>query len=560
MTLAPPVQRSASDPHLLDYRLERTFEILLTAASGEKLTPQSNEEFVRGCADTDEVVIEVVPSRRRQTVLGIGSSFTEAAAFVLAHLDSARRDDVMQHLFGELGANFSMARMPIGSCDFCVEGRYSYAPVPHDTGLRHFSINVDCDGFDPAIYHGIRDAGFDLLPMIKQALDIKRNQRDSSLHLMASAWTAPPWMKDNADWFSPPQQQNDFAGSGGRLRADHYATYAAYLDRYLTAYHEQGIDIWAITPVNEPLGNKGQWESMHFSAESQNEFIKHHLGPRLRQGANRDVAILMFDHNRRELEHWCQTILGDSETRDFVAGSAVHWYDSSYRVYEEIFDRVHARFSDKLIIHSEGCIDNLGVDAPEGVLDPAGYKEADWFGNDDFWWHDNATDYAYSATWPGIDADDHPAYAPVHRYARDIIVGLNHWVAGWIDWNCVLDRRGGPNHVGNYCGAPIMIDTATGQVYYTPVYFVLAQLSRAIRPGDAVLEVTVAGGDLDEGRVHACATLGQDNMVSLQVLNLGSSQLNYRLQVGAHYASLTIAPNALQTVRWRLGAVNDALL
>ena len=121
------------------------------------------------------------------------------------------------------------------------------------------------------------------------------------------------------------------------------------------------------------------------------------------------------------------------------------------------------------------------------MIDPVRFKESGWFNNDAFWWNANATDWAYTATWAPNGAD-HPIYTPVHRYARNIIVSLDHWVSGWVDWNIVLDRDGGPNHVGNFCGAPIMIDAETGQIYYTPIYYVLAQFSRTIRPGDKAVQ------------------------------------------------------------------------
>ena len=113
-----------------------------------------------------------------------------------------------------------------------------------------------------------------------------------------------------------------------------------------------------------------------------------------------------------------------------------------------------------------------------------GYKESDWFNNDAFWWSRSASDWAYSAEWAGEGAKDHPIYVPAHRYARNIIVSLNSGVTGWIDWNVVLDHEGGPNHVGNFCGAPIMVNRETKEVYYTPIYTILAQFSRTIRPGD----------------------------------------------------------------------------
>ena len=140
----------------------------------------------------------------------------------------------------------------------------------------------------------------------------------------------------------------------------------------------------------------------------------------------------------------------------------------------------------------------------------------------------------------------------MHRYARNIIVSLNHWMDGWIDWNIVLDRHGGPNHVGNFCGAPIMIDTDIGAVYYTPIYWILAQLSRTIRPGDRAVRTDTIREGLDADALHASASLDADGLLSVQVLNTTKEPIDYGLQVGDHRATMTIAANALQTVQLRL--------
>jgi glucosylceramidase len=529
-----------------------TSRILLTSERGDKLSEQGNVRFQPGKARG--IVIELLPQKRKQVLLGIGTSMTESSAFVLAHLEPDVRQRVMRDIFGRQGADFSMSRVPIGSCDFCVEGRYCYVDATADRSLDSFSVSVDEDGFDSAKYPAIRDASYDLLPMIQEALAIKREQGDESLKIIASAWTAPPWMKDIDDWFITADAANDNQGHGATLLAEHHATYADYLDRYLSAYRQRGVSIWAITPVNEPLGNGGNWESMHFSAASENRFVRDYLGPRLRQGSNSDVQVLIYDHNRDDLEQWCQEIYSDRVTSDYVAGAAVHWYESSFRVNEAILQRVHERFPDKLIVHSEGCIDCLGVDAPAGVTDPEGYKESGWFDNDAFWWNDNATDYAYSVTWPGIDADDHPKYTPVHRYARNIIVSLNHWVAGWVDWNIVLDQRGGPNHVGNFCGAPIMIDTQSGDIYYTPLFYVLAQFSRAMRPGDQVIECRLHAEGEVEASLYCCATINATNQLWVHVLNTAKQPRVCELELAGHHARIEMPANALQSIQIQLMA------
>ena len=531
----------------IDYNLTSTTEILLTSEKGDRLSIKENVDFKEGKASNN--VIRVRPDIVKQTLHGIGTSFTESSAFVLAHLSKDKRQEVMNRIYSKQGANFSIARTVIGATDFSVEGGFSYDDVKDDKKLVHFSITPDIDGFSKEKYQGIQDKEFDILPMIKQALAIKRQQKDSELKIIASAWTAPAWMKDIEDWHHPGSEENNYQGSGGVLKEGYEQYYADYLIKYLEHYRNQGVDIWGMTPVNEPFGNNGQWESMHFSAESQNDFIKHHLGPALHESENADVKLLMFDHNRGELEDWAQVLYNDDETKKYLYGAAVHWYESTFKVNEDVFERVHTAFPQYEIIHTEGTIDDLGKDAPEGVTDPVRFKESGWFDNDAFWWNENATDWAYSATWEGVNADDHPIYTPVHRYARNIIVSLNHWVSGWIDWNIVLDKDGGPNHVGNFCGAPIMIDTATGHVYYTPVFYVLSQFSKTIRPGDKAVAVTSDLNELDDDAIYASASLNDDNLLSVQVLNTTKKPINYQLQIGSQFAAVTIDANALQTVR-----------
>ncbi len=539
----------AADMTDIDYHLSATTEVLLTSEAGDKMTTSENLPFDR--SPSSGTTITIRPDIVKQTIVGIGSSFTESSAFVLAHLEPDKRAEVMEEIFSERGANFSLTRTPIGATDFSVVGKYSYADVAGDETLRHFSITPDKDGFRSSDYPGIKDERFDLLPMIKEAQAIKSRQESGDLRIIASAWTAPSWMKDIEDWYIPGTAENNFAGTGGMLKPEYVQTFADYLSRYLDTYNDEGVSIWGLTPVNEPHGNSGQWESMHFTPETQNAFIKKHLGPTLRATGYGDVKLLIYDQNRDGLEHWTDVIFGDPETAPFVHGAAVHWYESTYKVYEEVFERVHEKFPEFSIIHTEGTIDDLGKDAPGGVLDPVRFKESGWFDNDDFWWNPNATDWAYTATW-APNNEDHPIYTPVHRYARNIIVSLNHWMDGWIDWNVVLDKDGGPNHVGNYCGAPIMIDTDTGYIYYTPIYYVLAQFSRTIRPGDRAVQADKHLVGLDEDALHASATVNFEKLLSVQVLNTTKQSLKYSLRIGAQQAAVDIPANSLQTVRVQL--------
>jgi len=525
-----------------------TSRILVTAADGRKQAVEQNVDFQAGTPEG--VTVTIYPDSLRQVIDGIGTSFTESSAFVLAHLEPEKRRAVMERIYGENGANFSLTRTHIASCDFSVEGRYTYAPVAGDTELTSFSIEEDKEGFDPAKYPGVQDDAYDLLPMIKEALSIKSAQEDRDLRIVASAWTAPPWMKDIEDYYESMSQANNWQGTGGYLKPEYIGTYADYLLRYLDSYQAEGVDIWGLTPVNEPHGNNGQWESMNFSPESQSEFIQTFLGPALHKGGYGDVKLLAYDQNRDGLEHWADVILPADADNRYVYGMAVHWYESTFKVYEDVFERVNTRYPDYTIMHTEGCIDDLGKPAPDDCWDPAGRTETGWFNNDEFWWTASASDWAYAVPW--ANADDHPLYVPVHRYARNIIQSLDHWVTGWIDWNIVLDHNGGPNHVGNFCGAPIMIDTEGLEVYYTPIFDVLSQFSRTIRPGDRAVLTRQVDAGLPVDALHSSATINDANLLSVQLLNTTLSAIPINLQVGGGVAEIMVPANAVQTIQVQL--------
>ena len=93
-----------SDIDHTDYRLSQTAQVLLTSEAGDKVATKDNASFQQGRAAGVRVAVR--PDVTKQTVVGIGSSFTESSAFVLAHLDKAQRLQVMQRIYGDQGANF----------------------------------------------------------------------------------------------------------------------------------------------------------------------------------------------------------------------------------------------------------------------------------------------------------------------------------------------------------------------------------------------------------------------------------------------------------------------
>jgi glucosylceramidase len=501
-------------------------DFVQSSGAGDRLRALPALQFTDGRA-SERVQLRVEITKPRQEILGIGSALTEASAYVLAQLPPATRTQVLEGLYGPTGADYTMTRTHIGACDFTLHGNYSYDSVRGDTALAHFTLAPDRQGFALA-----RDSTYALQRLLQDALRLQ-----PSLKIVASPWTAPPWMKDNDKYYEP-------GPGGGHLLPQYQETFARYTARYVRECKAAGIPIWAVTPENEPLGVGGQWESMEMGAEELRDYIGYHLGPAL---APLGVRILQYDQNRgTDAVRYSRAALGDKRCSAYVFGSAVHWYDSTFDPTTPTLDAIHAMAPGKPLLHTEGCIDALGnkTNSPDGHF--RGWR------NDAWWWSREATDWGWD--WaPAKNKPHHPKYVPVNRYARDIIDGMNHWLAGWIDWNAVLDSRGGPNHRSNFCGAPVMVDTAAAEPYVTPIYDVMAHFSRYIRPGDHVLTSSLATPGLAADDLHALAVLdaGGEHL-TVVALNTSDAPIAWAIQVGRRHVSVATPANALQTMRFEM--------
>ncbi|MCL4149228.1 UNVERIFIED_CONTAM: hypothetical protein GTU68_048109, partial [Idotea baltica] len=183
------------------------FEVFETSESGNKLTKIT--EFK---AHENTVNIALKPEQTLQTISGFGGAFTESSAYLLNKLSKKNRDTIIQAYFAKDGANYSLTRTHMNSCDFSLTN-YSYTPVEGDKNLEHFTIKEDMD---------------DLIPMIKDALEAS----EDGFNIFASPWSAAPWMKDNNKWV------------GGKLLPEYYDTWALFFSKYLDAYKAEGIEIW----------------------------------------------------------------------------------------------------------------------------------------------------------------------------------------------------------------------------------------------------------------------------------------------------------------------------
>jgi glucosylceramidase len=203
---------------------------------------------------------------------------------------------------------------------------------------------------------------------------------------------------------------------------------------------------------------------------------------------------MIWDHNRDLLIHRSRVAYADAGASRYIWGSAIHWYGDNK------FDNVqlhHDLWPDKAILFTEGC--------QEGG--------------------------PHTGEWPMGE-----------RYGHSMINDFNRWVAGWVDWNILLDETGGPNHVGNFCSAPIIADTKNDQVLFQSSYYYIGHFARFVRPGAwRVLCATT------RDNIEATAFLNPDGTLSVIAMNRAEAPQTYAIETPAASSLVTVPPRSIST-------------
>jgi len=324
------------------------------------------------------------------------------------------------------------------------------------------------------------------IPFIKKAVAASGN----SLKIFGSPWSPPAFMKSNNDMLH-----------GGKLKLEYYQSWANYFAKFLKAYRAEGIPIWGITIQNEPMATQ-KWESCIFTAEEERDFLKNHLGPTMRKEGLADEKIIVWDHNRDLIYQRVSTLLNDPEAAKYAWGIGYHWYEP-WSGGEMMFDNVKLvrdTYPDKNLIFTEGCADSFDA-----------AKLTDWTLGE--------------------------------RYGRSMIHDLNNGTVGWTDWNILLDEKGGPNHVQNYCFAPLHADTRTGELVYTNSYYYIGHFSKFIRPGARRIASSPSRSSL-----LSTAFTNAEGKTAVVVMNKGEQKVTYFLWVNGQAAEVNSPPRSIQTL------------
>lgn len=326
------------------------------------------------------------------------------------------------------------------------------------------------------------------IPMIKAA----NQTAGKDLLLYASPWSPPAFMKSNNNMLQ-----------GGKLLPEFFGTWATYFTKFIAAYESEGLPIWGVTIQNEPMAVQ-RWESCIYTAEEERDFLKNHLGPVMEQAGYGDKKIVVWDHNRDLISDRANVIFEDPEAAKYAWGIGFHWYETwagGDPKFENLTN-ISQSFPDMNLLFTEGC-------------------------NESF----DAAKYQF---WPNAE-----------RYGRSMINDFNNGTVGWTDWNILLDERGGPNHVGNFCFAPIHADLSTDELIYTPSYYYIGHFSKFIEVGAKRVSTTTSHTDL-----LSTSFINLDATLVTVVMNSTDKPIVYSLYIGENEAEIEIKARAMQTLKY----------
>jgi glucosylceramidase len=324
------------------------------------------------------------------------------------------------------------------------------------------------------------------IPFIRQAIAAAGGK----LRLYVSPWSPPAWMKDNNSLVQ-----------GGKLKPEFYQSWANYYVKFIRAYESKGMPVWGLSVQNEPMA-KQRWESCIYTAEEERDFIKNYLGPTLQKSGLGDRKLIAWDHNRDLIYQRASVILNDPQAAKYVWGIGFHWYETwtGGNMQFDNLRQVAQAFPGKNLVFTEGCQEKFNLDSV----------------------------YNWSLG---------------EKYGYSMINDFNNGTVAWTDWNVLLDEKGGPNHVGNFCFAPVHADTRTGKLIYTNAYYYIGHFSKFIKPGAKRI-----GASTNRTQLQTTAFANPDGSIVVVVMNNMDKKLPYHLWMKGQVASVESLPHSITTL------------
>ncbi|MBO7510106.1 MAG: glucosylceramidase [Bacteroidales bacterium] len=411
--------------------------------------------------------------QRYQTVEGFGAAITPASCYNLMKMPEAERTAFLKEFFSpEEGMGASLVRISIGGSDFSLDF-YTWEDrqgsfAPHNNDLSY------------------------VIPILKEIKAI-----NPELRIIASPWTAPAWMKENA-WGN-----NGF--QGGHLAAAHYDDYATYLVKWLRHFSDEGLEVLAITLQNESLTDANPM-SMRMNSDEAAAFVKK-LGPAVRN-AGLTTKLLVYDHNYdyegdTDQKKYPLNIYADSDAAQYVAGSAWHGYHDPVTELDDI----RLKAPDKEIWFTEASIGT--------------------------WW-DDYDDTKFSQNLSG-------------DFRKNFMGTLKRNGKGVTLWNLMLDNRNGPSLGPLNCYGVVTLKDDNKTLIRNSQYYEIAHCARVIRPG----AVRVGTEGYTRANIDYLAFVNPDGSWAVIVQNDNQDSQQMVFVSMSHSVKTTIPGNSIVSLTWK---------
>ena len=455
--------------------------LFTTTADGINLLRQDSVNTLSG-TNMAPTTIELDPSLRMQTMEGFGYAITYSTAYNLLKMSKTDRESFLKNTFSPTsGYGSSYVRISIGCSDFS-STEYTLCDKQ---GLENFALQND-----ETLY---------VIPVLKEILAI-----NPDLKIIASPWTCPRWMKvTNIVTKTPHNKWTD-----GHLNPDYRSDYAQYFVKFVQAMKQQGINIYAVTPQNEPL-NPGNCASTYMPWQEEAPFVKELA--RAFKSSGLATKIYVYDHNynyaigQDDYPVKVYDALGSVyEGSELVVGAAFHDYGGSNTELEDIYKKA----PEKDLIFSESSL----------------------------------------GTWN----NGHELSKRLVADMKNVVLGtVNRMCKAVIVWNLMLDSKMGPNLAGGCqtCFGAVDISTANYKTLtYNSHYYVISQIASVVKPGAVRLGLK---RDIQNADIMHAEFLNPDGTYAAVLLNTGDSDQKLTISDGNHHFQITVPTNAVVSTRWK---------
>lgn len=463
-----PVKPTSGDVTVYTTTADREVEFVKTAfdfAEGTNMSPNT----IR----LDEAV-------SYQTMDGFGAAITGSTAYNLLKMKTEDRKKFLQETFStNEGMGYSYIRIAIGCSDFSLS-EYTLNDKP---GIENFALQEEEIKY--------------VIPVLKEILAI-----NPDIKILGSPWTAPKWMKVKDLKSLAPYD----SWTGGHLNPKYYQDYAQYFVNWIMALRKEQIEIYGITPQNEPLNPLNSASMLMYWTE-QRDFVRDALGPKLKD-AGFDTRIYAFDHNYNydnlpEQQDYPVKIYADQQAAAFFAGSAYHNYGGDKNELNDI----QRKAPEKEIIFTETSIGtwNNGQDLMHRLVDDM----------------------------------------------KEVALGtVNNWSKAVIVWNLMLDSERGPYREGGCKTCYGAVDLHSGDyrtITKNSHYFIIGHLSAVVQPGAVRIGTE---GEVFEGVVLS-AFQNPDHTYAVVLANDNVKSVKLTLADSNNHFTVEVPSKSVVSYRWK---------